>query len=62
MEQIVQVWGTGELELNGSKQLSTDTSSQLGRTSSVSGRSDISGTADSVTSSNPSMSAVYVHD
>ena len=62
MDQVVQIWGTGELELNGSKQLSSHgTSSQLERTSSVSHRSDISGTADSM-GSNPSASAVYVHE
>jgi len=61
LDQVVQIWGTGELELNGSKQQQPSTSSQLGRTSSVSGRSDISGTAESI-ESHPSMSAVYVHE
>ena len=63
--RAVQIWGTGELELNGSKQLSSGagTSSQLDRTSSISHRSsDISGTTDSINSVQASSSQVYVHD
>ena len=66
MHEAVQIWGTGELELNGSKQLAPSHTSSHLRSSSISssglgGTSSINSTADSLQGV-PSYSAVYVHD
>ena len=54
LDQVVQIWGTGELELNGSKQASSGTYS-------VSRRSDNSYTVSSM-GNDARMNAIYVHE